>query len=88
MPGACACAWTMRSGLDDVAARLAAIAGWSMIGVPATGTACTYRLDTVMTVPVIGAIPPLFVYVALAAWTLTFAGLLATLAQRFRTTAR
>lgn len=39
-------------------------------------TACTHRLAEVTGAPLIGAIPKGFVYVALGAWLLTFAGML------------
>jgi Voltage-dependent anion channel len=38
-------------------------------------TACTWRLAQAIDVPSLAAIPRMFIFVALAAWTLTFAGL-------------
>ena len=45
-------------------------------------TACTFRLTQVMEVSALLFIPRLFVYIALAAWTLTLLGLLQHLAMR------
>ena len=42
-------------------------------------TACTYRLGHVIDAPFIGTIPRAFVYVAIAAWGLTFVGLVVQL---------
>jgi hypothetical protein len=39
-------------------------------------TACTHRLADVVDVPFLDVIPRYFVFVALAAWALTFLGLL------------
>ncbi len=47
-------------------------------------TACTYRLADAVGVPALRAIPAVTIYVALAAWTLTFAGLVAELVARAR----
>ena len=46
-------------------------------------TACTLRLSQVMHLPFLAWIPQCFIYVALAAWLLTFSGLIGTL-LRFR----
>ncbi|HEX6463828.1 MAG TPA: tellurite resistance/C4-dicarboxylate transporter family protein, partial [Vicinamibacterales bacterium] len=43
-------------------------------------TACTFRLAQAVGEPALAAIPRVFIYVALAAWTLTFAGLVVQLA--------
>jgi tellurite resistance protein TehA-like permease len=45
-------------------------------------TVCTYRLADTIGTPFLRAIPRVFVFVALAAWALTFFGLLRTLARR------
>jgi hypothetical protein len=45
-------------------------------------TVATYRLAEAIDAPFLLAIPRTFVYVALAAWTLTMAGLLRTLFGR------
>lgn len=42
-------------------------------------TACTLRLSQVMHIPFLAWIPQYFIYVALAAWLLTFGGLIGTL---------
>jgi hypothetical protein len=39
-------------------------------------TACTFRLARVVDAPFLMSIPRVFVYVALAAWTVTMAGLI------------
>jgi tellurite resistance protein TehA-like permease len=48
-------------------------------------TVCTYRLAHVTAIPLLGAIPRFFVYIALAAWAVTFAGLLRSLFTSMRT---
>lgn len=47
-------------------------------------TACTYRLAEVVNAPFLEIIPRGFIYIALAAWLLTFIGLLATLLRGVR----
>jgi len=42
-------------------------------------TVCTFRLAQAIDAPVLMPIPRVFVYVALAAWTLTMVGLLGSL---------
>lgn len=49
-------------------------------------TACTWRLAQAIEVPSLTAIPRVFIFVALAAWTLTFAGLLGRLISASRPT--
>jgi len=49
-------------------------------------TACTYRLTQVMPADLLSWIPPVFVYIALAAWTLTLLGLIHQLMLRRPTT--
>ena len=44
-------------------------------------TACTLRLSQVMRIPFLAWIPQYFIYVALAAWLLTFSGLIGTLVR-------
>ncbi len=51
-------------------------------------TACTWRLAEVLDVPSLRVIPRISVYVAVAAWTLTLAGLLVELAGRLRPSVR
>ncbi|HMF99428.1 MAG TPA: tellurite resistance/C4-dicarboxylate transporter family protein [Vicinamibacterales bacterium] len=51
-------------------------------------TVCTYRLAQAIDAPFLFAIPRAFVYVAMAAWTLTMAGLVHTLATRFLLTSK
>ena len=45
-------------------------------------TACTYRLADVTTVKFLHTIPPLFIGIAVAAWSVTFFGLLRSLVRR------
>jgi tellurite resistance protein TehA-like permease len=45
-------------------------------------TVCTYRLAQALETPVLLAIPRVFVYIALAAWALTMAGLVRSLVRR------
>jgi tellurite resistance protein TehA-like permease len=47
-------------------------------------TVCTYRLAKTLEVPFVDVIPRYFVYIALGAWSLTFLGLLRTLARGLR----
>jgi tellurite resistance protein TehA-like permease len=48
-------------------------------------TACTFRLAAVTGIRLLAAIPPVFVVIALAAWSLTFIGLIRELLRLFRT---
>ena len=48
-------------------------------------TACTFRLGHVVDGPILLSIPHVFIYVALAAWAVTFAGLLRHLVRSRRT---
>ena len=50
-------------------------------------TACTWRLSQAIDVPSLAAIPRVFIFIALFAWTLTFAGLAARLAGGLRRSA-
>ncbi|HEX5106807.1 MAG TPA: tellurite resistance/C4-dicarboxylate transporter family protein [Vicinamibacterales bacterium] len=50
-------------------------------------TACTWRLSQAIDVPSLAAIPRVFIFIALFAWTLTFAGLAASLAGGLRRSA-
>ncbi len=50
-------------------------------------TVCTYRVSQALEVPFLMWIPHVFVYVAVAAWTLTFAGLVRRLWPRGRSSA-
>lgn len=45
-------------------------------------TVCTFRLSQVTHIAVLMAIPRVFVFIALAAWTVTFVGLLRNMVQR------
>jgi tellurite resistance protein TehA-like permease len=47
-------------------------------------TVCTFRLTEVLDVPFLMVIPQCFLYLALAAWTLTFVGMLYSLAKAIR----
>lgn len=47
-------------------------------------TACTYRLAEAINLPFLFLIPRYFIYIALAAWLLTFAGLADSLVRSFR----
>ena len=47
-------------------------------------TACTFRLTEVMHAEFLIFIPRVFIYVALVAWALTFAGLMRQLTRRRR----
>jgi hypothetical protein len=47
-------------------------------------TACTHRLAEVTQAPLISAIPKGFVYVALAAWLITFLGMVHGILMGFR----
>jgi tellurite resistance protein TehA-like permease len=47
-------------------------------------TACTYRLAEAIGMPGLMAIPRVFIWVALAAWSLAFFGLLASVVSAFR----
>jgi tellurite resistance protein TehA-like permease len=47
-------------------------------------TACTYRLTRVMDAGILEVIPKVFVYIALAAWAMTLAGLVRQLTARAR----
>jgi tellurite resistance protein TehA-like permease len=49
-------------------------------------TVCTFRLAQAIEAPVLMPIPRVFVYVALAAWTLTMVGLLFSVRTQVRTT--
>jgi tellurite resistance protein TehA-like permease len=49
-------------------------------------TVCTFRLAHVVDAPILLSIPHLFIYVALAAWAVTFAGLLRHLVRSRKTT--
>jgi hypothetical protein len=44
-------------------------------------TVCTFRLAKLTAIPLLAAIPRFFVYIALAAWAVTFAGLLRSLVR-------
>jgi tellurite resistance protein TehA-like permease len=46
--------------------------------------ACTQRLGETLPLPLLDPLAHAFVYVALTAWVLTFAGLVRMLARRFR----
>jgi hypothetical protein len=50
-------------------------------------TTCTFRLAQVLELPFLLAIPRGFVYIALAAWLATFAGLLLHLVRMARSKA-
>jgi hypothetical protein len=43
-------------------------------------TVCTFRLTQIIEAPYLAAVPRVALYVALAAWTLTMAGLVRSLA--------
>jgi len=45
-------------------------------------TVCTFRLANVASLPMLHAVPRVFVYVALGAWLLTFAGLVRSMVSR------
>jgi tellurite resistance protein TehA-like permease len=47
-------------------------------------TACTHRLAEVTAAPLIAAIPKVFIYVAMAAWALTFAGMVHSIVADWR----
>ena len=50
-------------------------------------TACTFRLAKVGPIPLLTPIPRAFVYIALAAWAVTFVRLLRSLVAGFRASA-
>lgn len=50
-------------------------------------TACTWRLAQAIEAPSLAAIPRVFIFIALAAWTLALGGLLARLARGLRSPA-
>jgi len=56
---------------------------WSMVFPLGMYTACTYGVVDVLRVPYLAMIPDLFVWVALAAWTITFIGLMRCVALSF-----
>jgi len=45
-------------------------------------TVCTFRVANMINEPVLLVVPRVFLYIALAAWTLTFAGLLGRLVKK------
>ena len=47
-------------------------------------TACTFRLAEVFDLPFLQVIPTYFIYVALAAWAITFGGMVHHLGQAAR----
>jgi tellurite resistance protein TehA-like permease len=51
-------------------------------------TACTWRLSAALEIPALAVIPRVFVFIALAAWTLTFAGLVGHVARGLRSSRR
>jgi tellurite resistance protein TehA-like permease len=51
-------------------------------------TACTFRLSQALELPFLLFIPRFFVYVALAAWTATFAGMLVSIARDVKNNSR
>jgi tellurite resistance protein TehA-like permease len=46
-------------------------------------TVCTFRVANMIDEPTLLVVPRVFLYIALAAWTLTFAGLLGSLVKKF-----
>jgi tellurite resistance protein TehA-like permease len=57
---------------------------WSMVFPLGMYTACTRRLVTALDLPWLGVVPQVTLYISLAAWCLTFIGLLRRLALRLR----
>ena len=58
---------------------------WGMVFPLGMYTTCTYQLAKALDLELLAVIPRYFIYIALAAWLLSFAGLLKMLVQSFKT---